>query len=408
MNVLFLHPGFPGQFGGIASALAESGDCHVVAVGQRGLGTELRHVTFSAYEPGPPLDVPLYPPIDPLANSVRRGRAAAAHLRHLDREGFRPDVVVIHPGWGDGFFLRDVLPDVPVIAYAEYFYRARGSDLDFDPEFGFTDIDLEFVRLRNLPTVSACAEADAIVTPTAWQASLFPMMLRSRASIIHEGIDTAIVRPAAGAGVRLPTGGTLTRSSEVLTYVARGLEPYRGFHMFMRALPELQRRRPGLFAIVVGADRVSYGQQPPRARNWREAMLAELDGQLDLDRIWFTGTLPYAQYLDVLRVSTVHLYLTYPFVTSWSLLEAMSAGCAIAGSDTPPVTEFISDHENGRLTPFFDRSALVDTVVELLSDAPQRARLGAAARDLVVSRYDFQTRTLPRYRELLTDVAAMR
>ena len=252
----------------------------------------------------------------------------------------------------------------------------------------------------------AFADADQSVTPTAWQASTFPKAMRSQLTTLHDGIDTATAKPDPNAVFTLPDGSRLTASDEVVTYVSRSLEPYRGFHIFMRALRELMRRRPNAKFVVVGGDDVSYGMAPGRGTTWRRRMLEEVGDDLDPRRIWFVGRLPYQHYLSLLQVSTVHVYLTYPFVLSWSLLEAMSTGCAVVGSATGPVTEAIADGENGRLFPFFDRNELCDRVEELLEDPDQRRRLGKAARDSVTESYDFRTRILPRYQQLLAQLAS--
>ena len=406
MNVLFIHQNFPGQFKHLAPALAESKGWHVVAVGQRPIDrADLPGISYFTYGQLPPLEPPRYPPLEQFVSHVRRGRALASLLRQLADQGFRPDLVVAHPGWGEVLFLHDVFPDAPLITYLEFYYRAQESDLDFDLEFPVSSADLEFLRLRNLTNLLAFETATVPVSPTEWQANLFPPNLRSRIRILHEGVDTGLASPSASAVLRLPQGRVLMRKDEVLTYVARGLEPYRGFHVFMRTLPEIQKRRPDLFTIVVGADEVSYGCRPANGSSWREALLAEVGRELDMSRIWFAGMLPYSRYLDVLRISTVHLYLTYPFVLSWSLLEAMSVGCAIVASDTPPVTEVITGEETGRLVDFFDRDALVSAVDALLQDSSRRTRLGAAARAHIVDCYDFRTRALPSYLTLFEEIA---
>jgi glycosyltransferase involved in cell wall biosynthesis len=406
MNVLFIHQNFPGQFKQLALALAEIQGWHVVAVGQRPIDrAELPGISYFTYGQLPPLDPPQYPPLEQFVSHVRRGRAVANLLRQLADQGFRPDIVVAHPGWGEALFLHDVFPDAPLIAYLEFYYRAQRSDLDFDLEFPASSADLEFLRLRNLTNLLAFETATVSVSPTEWQAGLFPPNLRSRIIVLHEGVDTCLASPNDSAALRLPQDRVLTRKDEVLTYVARGLEPYRGFHILMRALPEMQKRRPDLFTIVVGADEVSYGRRPASGGSWRETLLAEVGHELDMSRVWFAGMLPYSRYLDVLRVSTVHLYLTYPFVLSWSLLEAMSVGCAIVASDTPPVTEVITGEETGRLVGFFDRDALVSAVEALFQDPEQRARLGTAARAHVVDRYDFRRRALPSYLALFEEIA---
>jgi glycosyltransferase involved in cell wall biosynthesis len=222
--------------------------------------------------------------------------------------------------------------------------------------------------------------------------------------LVAEPIDTETAKPNPDASYKLPNGRTLSRSDEVITFVARSLEPYRGFHVFMRAVPDLLRRRPRAHVVIVGRDDVSYGRRPSEGSSWREVLLRELRDHVDLSRISSLGQLPYAEYLSVLQISSVHVYLTYPFVLSWSLLEAMACGCAIVGSATGPVLEVIEDGRNGRLVDFFDRKALVDTVSELLDDKAARERLGRSARATVVEQFDFKTRSLPAYQTLLDEL----
>lgn len=403
MNLLFLHQNYPAQFGRLAKAFVEREGWTVVAVGHGERAPELtewvRYYPYSKFVS--PVET-RYPPLEALGEDIRRGRAVLDTLTSLKRKGFRPDVVIAHPGWGETIFLRDVYPDARFIAYLEYFYRSAGSDIDFDPEFPPAASDLGYVRLRNIPSLLAFEAADVCLTPTNWQSGTYPLALRHALTTLHEGIDTVSARPDAAARLTLPSGQVLTRADEIVTYAARSLEPYRGFHVFMRALPDLLRRRPHATVLIVGGDGVSYGRAAPDGKRWREHLLAELGPVLDLSRIVFLGRLPYERYLSVLQVSTVHVYLTYPFVLSWSLLEAMSAGCAVVASATGPVTEVIKDGENGRLVDFFDKRALAGVIEGLLANASERWRLGEAARKTVVERYDFATKTYPRYREMVS------
>lgn len=238
-------------------------------------------------------------------------------------------------------------------------------------------------------------------TPTRWQRDQYPERYWDRISIIHEGIDTGLVRPNPTARLWLRGGVSLGAGDEVITYSARNLEPYRGFHVFMRALPKVLRDRPRARALIIGGNGVSYGGKPPLADNWRDELLDELDGELDLGRVHFVGHLVFPQYLAALQLSNVHVYLTYPFVLSWSLLEALSAGCLVIGSRTRPVIEVIRDGENGQLVDFFDIDGLAERIVEALRMAGRFDRIRAAARDSVVRHFDLKTICLPDYLLLL-------
>jgi glycosyltransferase involved in cell wall biosynthesis len=273
----------------------------------------------------------------------------------------------------------------------------RGHDVGFDPEVTPDSDESRVTTLaRSAHLIQGLVQADAGIAPTRYQADSFPPELRQKLTVIHDGIDTGKVRPDPNARLELPDGRVLTAQDEVLSYVSRSLEPYRGFHRFMRALPEVMRARPNAQVVLIGGDGASYGTVPRDAESWKAKLLAELDGQLDLSRIHFLGRVPYPQYLSLLQIARVHCYLTYPFVLSWSLTEAMAAGCHIVASDTEPVRELIRDGENGRLVPFFDQGALEQALIRALAGDPEDAQLRAAARQTIVDGYDLQSHSLPR------------
>jgi len=316
-----------------------------------------------------------------------------------------PDVIVAHPGWGESLFLHQVWPQARLGIYCEFFYQAQGADVGFDPEFSQADADNACrLQMKNANYELHFPRAHAGLSPTHWQASLFPEPFASRIAVIHDGIRTDLVKPDASARIRVqsPQGSLeLGQSDEVITFVNRNLEPYRGYHQFMRALPAILKARPQARVVIIGGNEVSYGAAPPpgpdgQAQTWREIFLSEVKDSIDLPRVHFVGKVPYADFLRVLQVSTVHVYLTYPFVLSWSLLEAMSAGCAIVASDTAPVREAIRHGETGQLVDFFDPAALTRQVIALCEDPAERARLGAQARAFAVEHYDLEKHCLPR------------
>jgi glycosyltransferase involved in cell wall biosynthesis len=330
---------------------------------------------------------------------VIRAEAALRHAQKLKDRGLRPELILAHPGWGESLFLKDVWPEAKLAIYCEFFYGQQGQDVGFDPEFPVTDTgDACRVRIKNLNNLMHFEQATAGLSPTHWQASSFPADFRQRIRVIHDGIDTELVAPQAQARFALPGGKSLSREDEVITFVNRNLEPYRGYHVFMRSLPELLKRRPQAQVVLVGGDEVSYGSRPAEGGNWKDKMIAEVRPLLREDqwqRLHFVGKLEYGHYLSLMQVSRVHVYLTYPFVLSWSLLEAMSAGAAIVASDTPPVAEAIEHGRHGLLFPFFDKQALVERCCELLDQPELRHELGLQARARALEKYDLKSICLP-------------
>lgn len=397
---LFIHQNFPGQFVHVAAALARQGH-DIVALGIHGRG--LPGVRFVRYRPRPPertSDVEL---VRDFETKVLRGSACAEAMAKLRQEGFIPDTIVAHPGWGEALFCKDVWPDARLIVFGEFYYSANGADYNFDPEFAADSLlSRARLRIKNTVHLHALEAMDAGYTPTRWQLGQLPRPYRDRFEVIFDGIDTDLVCPNPSASLQLRRDGVrLAPGDEVITFVNRNLEPYRGFHVFMRALPEILRLRPAARCLIIGGDDVSYGFKPSQGGTWREVMLAEVGTRLPMDRVHFLGRLPYADYLRVLQVSACHVYLTYPFVLSWSCVEAMAAGCAVVASATEPVREVIEHDVDGVLFDFFDQSDLVRLVAGLLGDPARRARLGASARDKVLRHYDLRSVSLPRQLALL-------
>lgn len=414
MNILFVHQNFPAQFKHLAPALAREPGNKVVALTMReGVPRDWEGVRVVPYSAARGTSRSIHPWVADLESKVIRGEACLRAALALRKEGFEPDIIVVHPGWGEGMFLKDVWPRARLGMYCEFYYRSEGADVGFDPEFGRSnDMAPSRLRVRNANNLLHFECADAGLAPTQWQAGTFPEPFRSRITVAHDGIDTAFARPRPDVRMNLQSRRgrvDLDPSCEVVTFVSRNLEPYRGFHTFMRALPELLVARPDARVVIVGGSDVSYGSAPAGGGSWKPVLINEVKPRIreeDWARVHFVGKLEYAQFMALLQLSTVHVYLTYPFVLSWSLLEAMSCGCAIVGSDTAPVREVIHDGETGCLTDFFDASALARRVAGLLADAPARRRLGAHAREFAVARYDVRGVCLPQQREWVESLAA--
>jgi glycosyltransferase involved in cell wall biosynthesis len=388
----FIHQNMPAQFLHLCLYLRDRG--HNVVFITRNKTNQLGNVTKLMYETarGPKDDT--HPYMKSLEDAILHGQAVFRSINNLLSKGFKPDVVVGHAGWGETLFVKDALPNTPVLNYWEFFYNAVGQDVGFDPEYPSSIDSILSLRIKNSVALLTSAGCDWGLTPTQWQYSTHPAGMQAKMSVIHEGIDTQAIRPNPNAVYRLPNGKELRPGMKVVTYVARNLEPYRGFHVFMRALPEIQKRHPDAEILIVGQDGVSYGAKLPEGDTYKKRMLAEVS--FNPDTVHFTGHLRSPEFRAAMHVSAAHIYLTYPFVLSWSLLESMASGCLVIGSKTSPVQEVITDRQNGLLVDFFDRAALVDRVDEALSNPAGMTEIREAARRTAVSKYDLESVCLPR------------
>lgn len=408
MNILFIHQNFPGQFKFLAPALVNQGHNVVALTMQKAETRQWQGVTLVPYEARRGTTPNLHPWVSDFETKTIRAEACFRAALQLKQTGFMPDVIVAHHGWGESLFLKNVWPTARLGIYCEFFYQPDGSDVGFDPEFPLKDAEGDVCRLqlKNLNNLLHFNVADAGISPTHWQASTFPLPFRDQITVVHDGIDTDEIAPAPSVSLNLNTYSgsriTLTRKDEVITFVNRNLEPYRGYHIFMRALPAILKRRPNARVLIVGGNDVSYGARPDAAfgsQSWKDIFLNEVRPQIsdgDWARVHFLGSIPYQYFIPLLQLSSVHIYLTYPFVLSWSLLEAMSVGCAIVASDTQPLHEAIEHDVTGRLVNFFDIQGLADEVCQLLDDPAARVRLGGHARSFARANYDLKNVCLPK------------
>jgi glycosyltransferase involved in cell wall biosynthesis len=402
IDVLFVHNNFPAQFRNLAETFASSPHFRVRAIGLR-TSPGLDGVDLHRYDPNRSTPRSIHPFARRFDAEARRAEQVMYAANALRASGFEPRLIYVHPGWGEAMPLRALFPDATICAYAEFYYWPFGADLGFDREFPQLGVDGEVrVSLWNAATVLSLVDADFAIAPTDWQRSLFPPEFRAKTHVIHDGFNVADLQSRPTTSIRTDKA-EFVPGDEIITFVARNLEPYRGFHVFMRALPHLLEIRPNARICILGGDRVSYGASPAGHPNWREAMLDELGPRLDTSRVHFLGNVPYDSYIGLLKLSSAHVYLTYPFVLSWSLLEAMALGCLIVGSNTPPVAEVLKNGINGRLVPFFDVEALATTIAEVVANPAQHASLRAQAARDAAARYDFATAVWPKHQALLEE-----
>lgn len=394
MNIVFLHSNFPAQFRHLALALAKNPDNRVIFCTARREG-QMQGVYKAIYSQSRKPHKETHHYVKPLEDAVLQGQAVYRELEKLKSKGFMPDVVYGHSGWGTPLFIKDIFPKSRLLCYFEWFYRSSGSDVGFDQAEPVTIDDKLRIRIKNTPILTDLYSCDAGLCPTYWQLSQFPEEFQSKIRVLHDGIDTRYFSPRKDEKLILPEIKLdLLSVGEIVTYVSRGLEPYRGFPQFMEMVSLLQKRRKKCHVVVVGEDRVAYGKRLPGGKTFKQAMLDKYD--FDLSRLHFTGRLPYDQYLKVLRASSVHVYLTRPFVLSWSMLEAMSTGCIIVASDTLPVREVIEDDVNGLLVNFFNTAEITDHIEEALDNTGKMQFIRQNARQTIVEKYNLE-KLLPQH-----------
>lgn len=403
MKVLFVHQNMPGQYKHLAPSLARDPGNEVAFITKEGRPPipGVRTVTYKITRGVTP-NIHQY--LGRLEDQVLHGQGAARAAVELLRSGFVPDVICAHTGWGEALFLRDIFPNARILAFSEFYYTSRGSDIDFSPDHK-ANLDRDCrTRMRNTHMLMSLEAADWGISPTWWQWSRHPKLVRDRISVIHDGVDTELCQADEKAVLMLPNGLLLSRDDEVVTYIARNLEPYRGFDVFMQSIDAVLQRRPKARIVLVGGDEISYGNGPPDGGIWREYMLSSC--RFDPSRVHFVGRVPYSVFQQVLSISRAHVYLTYPFVLSWSMLEAMSHECMLIASRTTPVTEVLEDGKNGRLVDFFNPGEVADAVVAALRDQAATLPLRKAARETVKKTYDLRGVCLPAQLDLINLLAA--
>jgi glycosyltransferase involved in cell wall biosynthesis len=402
-KILFVHNNFPGRFEFLLPSLKAAGhQCVAIAQGGRqpdGVPLLLWKGSRSS-TPGI-FDLAIRAEAD-----LIRGKAAADCALRLKESGFEPDLIIGHPAWGETAFMKEIFPRARQILVGEFYYRSTGGDVGFDPEFRDAGVSEPFrVHAKNAVMAMCYAEADRIICPTPFQASAFPPALRERALIIHEGIDTDRIARRSGATLKLGDGRELDGATPVVTFINRVFEPMRGFHIMMRALPALLDAVPNVTVLMIGSEKTSgYGAAAPGGGTWRGHMMKEVGDRLDPQRVLFTGAVPHETMLSALSLSWAHVYYTYPFVLSWSALEAMACECVFIGSDTPPVRDAVTHGVNGVLVDFFDVAGLSKALIEACLHRERFAALRKAARETILQRYDQRRICLPAWLQAIGEL----
>jgi glycosyltransferase involved in cell wall biosynthesis len=409
LKFFFVHQNFPGQYLHIVRSLLADNErspgTHEIVFMTEPNGNHMPGVRKVTYAKPPTPLAEAHRDSRDFDTAMRRAENCAAGARQILRLGFTPDIIIGHHGWGELLNLPDVFRGVPILGYFEFFYNIEGGDVNFDPEFPMPVELFSSVRAKNGVNLLALTLNQHGQVPTRWQKKTYPAWAQPQLNLLEEGVDLNTCKPNPALRRRTLTaaGVTVSPKQKLITFVARNLEPYRGFHTLMRALPAVLKARPDAIVSMVGGDEISYGAPHPHG-TWREVMLKELAGQLDLSRIYFTGKIPYADHLALLKRSDAHVYFSYPFVASWSLREALACGCLVIGGDTETVTEFVQHEKTGLVTPPLDPDRLAQTILSALETPKQFTPLRAAARAFAVDHLDMAA-YLRHYRALIEQVS---
>ncbi|HWR41436.1 MAG TPA: glycosyltransferase [Patescibacteria group bacterium] len=394
MRVLFLHRSFPAQFRYLAAQLALQPMNQVAFLTNREGGI-LPGVNKILYTPSRSANPDTQSHLNAAEGAVLHGQAAYREMAKLKAEGFVPDVICGHSYWGPTLFAKDLFPHVPLLAYFEWFYKAEESDSE--------QVKMA-VRTKNVPILWDLASCDQGLTPTTWQGSRFPTEYRDKIQVIRDGVDHSFFCPRPGHRLLLPRIGLdLSDVDEVVTYVSRSLEPLRGFPQFMQAAALIQKARPRCHVVVTGMEQSVYERAPAEGKTYKQILLETVE--LDRSRIHFTGWLSLPEYREVLQASTLHVYLTKPYILSWSLLEALACGCLTVASDSEPVREVIRDGENGLLVDMNAPGEIAAAVADVLSRKTEFGFIREKARQTICENYDLDQQT-GRQIELLRAMAA--
>ena len=405
-TIIFIHQNFPAQYKHLAPLLAQNKNYDVHSMSLADFTSE--GVDHHKYV----LEAGNTKGIHPLAQEFEAKIIRANSLHkvavEMKNDGIMADLIIAHPGWGESLFVKNVWPNAKVISYLEFFYYSNNADVDFDPEFKFDNQFLaNKLSARNAPIVLDLYQSDHVVTPTEFQASLAPETFRDKLTIIHEGIDTELLKRNDDIKIDI-NGNVLTNDNKIVLYIARNLEPYRGYHSFIRSIPGVLKNHPDAYILVVGGHDVSYGHKPPEGKNFSDIFFKEVKDNLNKKernifekQVLFLGWLDYEKLIKLMQICTTHVYLSYPFVLSWSLLESMSCESIIIGSNTKPVKEVIKHNKTGLLVDFFDYKEISNAISSVLSSPKGFEKIRKSARDLIIDKFDLHKVSIPKYLELI-------
>jgi glycosyltransferase involved in cell wall biosynthesis len=421
-TILFIHQNFPGQFKSLAPFLAytKKFDVHTLSWKKPGENEEpdflssMNDLTHHLYEINRGSSQKIHKLAVEFETKMVRADAVAKKCTELKNKGLSPDLIIDHPGWGETFFIKEIWPEAKILSFFEFYYNTSESDIDFDLDqmevIGY-EMTSKLIA-RNAPINMIYLSCDEIFSPTNFQKSTAPEWFREKINVIHDGIDTDLIKPSNDdASITInyknnndnkPVSIKLTKKNKIITFVNRNLEPYRGYHSFMRSLPNIQKEHPDAFILIIGDDKVSYGAPHPSGNSFKNIFLNEVkDSLIDINKIIFLGKVDYNTFINILNLSSVHVYLTYPFVLSWSMLEVMALEKVVVGSKTGPVEEVINDNENGLLVDFFNIDEISEKVNDVLSNPESYNKIRKNARKTIINHYDLRRVSLPKQFKLI-------
>lgn len=399
MNILFLHRAFPGQFQHLIWALNTISNCNVTFITED-TSIEIPGIQKIIYSLSEKKDLKEDSFLERYDYILAHAKAVAKEAKNLQNKGYRPDIIYGFGPAGLNLFMKDIWPDVPLISYCEWFYNFEGADIGFDGR-KYSDEKRYELRCKNSHLLIDLYSCDLGISPTNWQKKQFPKDFQDKIKVLHDGICTDILKPDKNAKFFVKDKNIeLTSQDEVITYATRGMEPYRGFPQFMEAAKKILDKRQNAHIVIAGYDNAFYGPKL-QGESYKENMLKKLE--IDMSRVHFVEVLPYDEYIKLLQISSAHIYLTYPFILSWSFLEAMSTGCCIIASNTEPVREVMTDNYNGLLVNFFDVEGLVNKIIYAVDNKEKMQAIRNNARKTVVENYDIKV-VLPKYIDLLNNL----